>query len=182
MSALPTDELERRLAVACSVAREAGAFARNAFLNRDALQIETKGEQDWVTNVDLEVEALIRSRLAEDYPLDPVIGEEMAGSAGDDGRAWVVDPIDGTTCFLLGLPQYPGPPGLTPLQPFGLIEMIRDEAGLLIGKAQIVEQGRQIMRMIRDTESHLDEVLNHRRIPAPRGVPRGLRTGFEQLS
>ncbi len=106
MSALAKDELERRLALACSVAREAGAFARSAFLNRDALQIETKGEQDWVTNVDLEVESLIRSRLAEDYPEDPVIGEEMEGNAGDSGRAWVVDPIDGTTCFLLGLPQW----------------------------------------------------------------------------
>ena len=67
-----------------------------------------------------------------------------------------------------------------PFQPLGLIEMIRDKARLLRGKTQIVEQGRKRMRMIRDTEAALDEVLHHRRVPAARGRARSWWAGFDQ--
>ena len=59
--------------------------------------------------------------------------------------------------------------------------MIRDKARLLIGKAQIVEQGRKIMRMIQDAKAALDEVLDHRRVPAARGRARSLWAGFDHV-
>lgn len=101
------DELRHRCTVAKQVTSEAGAVAHAAFRDRDSLKISTKGAQDWVTNVDMEVESLIRERLAEAFPGEPVLGEEKGLSDGDPGDGvWVIDPIDGTTCFLLGLPQW----------------------------------------------------------------------------
>jgi hypothetical protein len=57
------------------------------------------------------------------------------------------------------------PRGSTPFQAFGFMKVIRDNTRLLRGKPQIVEQGGQRMRRIRDTAAALDEVLNHRRLP-----------------
>ncbi|WP_041951617.1 inositol monophosphatase family protein [Ahrensia kielensis] len=68
--------------------------------------MQTKGTQDWVTNVDLEVEALIRNRLGQAYPADVIVGEETAHDPSSGNTAWIIDPIDGTTCFMLGLPQW----------------------------------------------------------------------------
>ena len=101
------DEFQQRCAVARKVTAEAGALAHAAFKDRTSLKVTTKGAQDWVTNVDMEVENLIRERLAASYPGEPVLGEERGLSDGDaGGGVWVIDPIDGTTCFLLGLPQW----------------------------------------------------------------------------
>ncbi len=107
MSSISDEELRRRCAVAKQVITEAGKVALAAFMDRDSLEIRTKGAQDWVTNVDMEVENLIRERLVASFPGEPILGEEKGASEGDDdGGVWVVDPIDGTTCFLLGLPQW----------------------------------------------------------------------------
>jgi myo-inositol-1(or 4)-monophosphatase len=61
---------------------------------------------DVVTAADTAVEALVRRRLAELRPGEPVVGEERGGVAGQGGVTWVVDPIDGTVNFLYGLPWY----------------------------------------------------------------------------
>lgn len=64
---------------------------------------ESKGRTgDWVTEVDRRSEAAIRSVLERSTPGVPILGEEEGGSAGE--RYWVVDPLDGTTNFLLGFP------------------------------------------------------------------------------
>jgi myo-inositol-1(or 4)-monophosphatase len=64
---------------------------------------ESKGRTgDWVTEVDRRSEAAIRSVLERATPDVPILGEEEGGSAGE--RYWVVDPLDGTTNFLLGFP------------------------------------------------------------------------------
>jgi myo-inositol-1(or 4)-monophosphatase len=62
---------------------------------------------DVVTASDQAVETLVRARLAELRPGEPVVGEEQGG-AGDGwaGTRWVVDPIDGTVNFLYGMPWY----------------------------------------------------------------------------
>lgn len=102
-----TDPAEVRCGVARKIALEAGLHARTAFENRDGMTVSTKGTQDWVTNVDVEVETLIRKRIEEAFPGATVLGEENGGAVGDhDAALWVVDPIDGTTCFLLGIPQW----------------------------------------------------------------------------
>jgi myo-inositol-1(or 4)-monophosphatase len=114
-----------RYRLACTLARSAGRLALGFFRERDTLQIEHKGLQDVVSRADREVEAFIRAGIAEAFPDDAFLGEESAadgehtdatrtGNAIDSpdlsdaaGRAlWVVDPIDGTTCFLQGMPVW----------------------------------------------------------------------------
>lgn len=100
------NDLDIRCRTACDIVREAGKVALAAFLDRGSLSVTTKGAQDWVTNIDIEVEALIRKRLAAAYPHDAVLGEETEPDANASDTSWVIDPIDGTTCYLLGLPLW----------------------------------------------------------------------------
>ena len=101
-----TQTFDARCRHACEIVREAGTVALAAFRDRSSLSVQTKGTQDWVTNIDIEVEALIRERLGALYPDDVIVGEETAHSPSSGNTAWVIDPIDGTTCFMLGLPQW----------------------------------------------------------------------------
>ena len=96
--------IHARLAVATHLIHEAGDLAAGYFARRVTLTRETKGPQDFVSVADREVEALIRTRLAEAFPEDGFLGEESGGGAGE--RCWVVDPIDGTNNFLHGLPLW----------------------------------------------------------------------------
>ncbi len=94
-----------RLAAAEAVAREAGSLARSFYEGRDSLEIESKGAQDLVSKADREVETLIRDRLSSLFPDDGFVGEEHAHALVDPaiGGHWVIDPIDGTWCFLNGI-------------------------------------------------------------------------------
>ncbi|AJD45299.1 inositol monophosphatase [Rhizobium sp. SEMIA 4085] len=99
--------LEARLALAEAVAREGGAMALDYFKRRETLVIETKRDpQDVVSIADREVENLIRGRFNEAYPDDGVLGEEYGLEAGTSGFTWVVDPIDGTSPFINGMPNW----------------------------------------------------------------------------
>ena len=102
---MPTTALDLELAAACAVAREAGALALRRFRGRDRLAIERKGPQDLVSEADREVEALIRGRLATLFPADGFLGEE-GGHAPAGAATWVVDPIDGTWCFVNGIASW----------------------------------------------------------------------------
>ena len=94
--------IDTRLALAETVIREAGALAAKYYAGREALTQEMKGAQDFVSAADRQVEALIRTRLAGAFEDDGFLGEENGGGGGD--HCWVVDPIDGTHNFLLGIP------------------------------------------------------------------------------
>jgi hypothetical protein len=83
--------------------------------------------------------------------------------------------------FLPRLPQYRGPPRLTPFETFGLIEVIRDKAGFLVSKPHIPEQGREGMGVVEHPKVAPNEVLNHGCIPASRGITTVLRTPFDPL-
>lgn len=98
------EDLERRLGACREIAREAGAIARRHFEDVASLTVETKGVQDLVSVADREVEAAIKARIGALFPDDRSIGEESGGSGGD--AVWVIDPIDGTTNFLRGIPHY----------------------------------------------------------------------------
>jgi myo-inositol-1(or 4)-monophosphatase len=63
---------------------------------------ESKGVGDWVTDADRASEDAIRSFLARATPDIPVLGEEEGGERGE--RFWAVDPLDGTTNFMIGFP------------------------------------------------------------------------------
>jgi myo-inositol-1(or 4)-monophosphatase len=80
--------------------------ARESMLAGGAVAVDTKTSQtDVVTAVDRASERLIRSRLGELRPGEPVLGEEEGG-ATSSGVTWVVDPIDGTVNFLYGFPCF----------------------------------------------------------------------------
>ncbi len=101
------DEYLKRLELARRVARSAGALALGYFEKRDELTISSKGLQDRVTKADQEVEQHIYQHINETFPDDGFLGEEMASGEPvnlvEEGT-WVVDPIDGTDCFIYGIP------------------------------------------------------------------------------
>jgi myo-inositol-1(or 4)-monophosphatase len=71
------------------------------------LRIEEKhGPADLVSQADRETEAAIRAELARCRPHDGVLGEERGEDAGASGVRWIVDPIDGTTSYLYGRPDW----------------------------------------------------------------------------
>ncbi len=99
--------LEARLSLAEAVAREAGELALDYFRKRETLVIETKRDpQDVVSIADREVENLIRARFHEACPGDGILGEEYGLEYGSSGFTWVVDPIDGTSPFVNGMPNW----------------------------------------------------------------------------
>ncbi len=100
-------EITHRVHEAKGVAKKAGLLAQTHFQNLDRLEIEHKGLQDFVSEADRSVEALIRDELLSRFPGDRFIGEEGGVSRREgDEPVWVVDPIDGTTNFLRGIPRY----------------------------------------------------------------------------
>ncbi|GAA3531377.1 inositol monophosphatase family protein [Amycolatopsis ultiminotia] len=96
--------------VAEQVAADAAESVRAAWgALRDGgdLRVDTKSaDTDVVTAADRESEELVRQRLAQLRPGEPVLGEEAGGEAAEGGVTWVVDPIDGTVNFLYGLPGF----------------------------------------------------------------------------
>jgi myo-inositol-1(or 4)-monophosphatase len=61
---------------------------------------------DLVSDADVEVERMIRELLEEERPEDSLLAEEGSEHEGSSGLCWVVDPLDGTVNFLLGIPQW----------------------------------------------------------------------------
>lgn len=100
-------DLDGRYALARKIAREAGQRALQMFRNRAALEVEHKGLQDVVSMADREVEGIVRGHVNEAFPDDAFLGEESASGASatlqSERVVWVVDPIDGTSCFLNGM-------------------------------------------------------------------------------
>ena len=102
-----TDPIAARADLASRLAREAGQVALDYFRNRAQLEIETKnGSLDLVSVADRAVEEMIRREIARAFPDDAILGEEGGAGAGTSGLTWVIDPIDGTVPFLMGLPHW----------------------------------------------------------------------------
>ena len=96
-----------RYAFAQSLARRAGSLGLAYWRERERLVVELKGPQDFVSQADRDVEALLRREVAAAYPEDAFLGEETAaGFGGPIDHCWVVDPIDGTHNFLRGIPYW----------------------------------------------------------------------------
>ncbi|MFY9807365.1 MAG: histidinol-phosphatase [Pseudonocardiaceae bacterium] len=70
------------------------------------LRVDAKPDRTPVTDADLAVEDAIRAVLRTQRPQDTVVGEERGGPSVDTGRAWLLDPIDGTKNFLRGVPVW----------------------------------------------------------------------------
>jgi myo-inositol-1(or 4)-monophosphatase len=89
---------------ASAIAREGGARLREFFAQ--GVATEYKGDVDLVTIADRTVEKLIRARLAETFPEHGVYGEEGTRDRLEGEFRWYVDPLDGTTNFAHGFPQF----------------------------------------------------------------------------
>jgi myo-inositol-1(or 4)-monophosphatase len=85
-------------------------LAGNAILPhfRSGLSVENKsaGGYDPVTLADEEAERVMRAEIARSYPAHSVLGEEFGHSSGPSPFTWILDPIDGTRGFVMGLPQW----------------------------------------------------------------------------
>ena len=86
------------------LADAAGAAIRPYF--REAHGLETKADASPVTRADREAEAAMRTLIEARFPDDAIIGEEHGVREGTSGRAWVLDPIDGTRAFITGRPIF----------------------------------------------------------------------------
>jgi myo-inositol-1(or 4)-monophosphatase len=104
---MTTDPIRARYDLACAIAQKGGALALRYFHDRDQLVIEAKtSPQDIVSRADREVEDLIRSAITDAFPDDAILGEEGGEAPGSSGFQWVIDPIDGTSPYLAGLPHW----------------------------------------------------------------------------
>ena len=95
------------LNVMMKTARKAGRALVKDFGEVENLQVSAKGPGDFVSRADKAAEAMIREDLMHARPSYGFLGEEDKEIAGDDPtRRWIVDPLDGTTNFLHGLPHW----------------------------------------------------------------------------
>jgi fructose-1,6-bisphosphatase/inositol monophosphatase family enzyme len=85
-----------------SFARDAGAVLRASFGKSFAYTSKAPGE--FVTDAEMEVEKLIISAISRKYPGDAIFSEESGGSENVQ-RRWIIDPLDGTTNFIFGVPH-----------------------------------------------------------------------------
>ena len=93
------------LNIAVRAARRAGNIINRAARNLDIVIVKEKAASDFVTEVDHEAEQAIIRTLREAYPDHSILAEE-SGASGRSDYQWIVDPLDGTTNFLHGFPQY----------------------------------------------------------------------------
>ena len=98
------------LNIAVKAARRAGQIINRASNDLDLIQVTTKQPNDFVTEVDKKAEEVIIETLRDAYPGYSILAEESGASAGkgasDSDYQWIIDPLDGTTNFIHGMPQY----------------------------------------------------------------------------
>jgi myo-inositol-1(or 4)-monophosphatase len=94
---------------AIKAARRASAIINRASFDLDRLEVTEKGHNDFVTEVDRAAEQAIIDVLHAAYPDHAILAEESGASANlhdENENVWIIDPLDGTTNFIHGFPQY----------------------------------------------------------------------------
>jgi myo-inositol-1(or 4)-monophosphatase len=96
------------LNTAIKAARRAGSVIGRASLDLSQIKVSVKQQNDFVTEVDRTAEATIIQTLREVYPSHAILAEESGHTASSDNSEfqWIIDPLDGTTNFIHGFPQY----------------------------------------------------------------------------
>jgi len=93
------------LNIAIRAARAAGNIIIRHIDNIQDLPVNVKGRNDFVTEVDRQAEAVIIESIRKAYPNHAIMAEE-SGAHGNHDYLWIIDPLDGTTNFLHGFPQF----------------------------------------------------------------------------
>jgi myo-inositol-1(or 4)-monophosphatase len=97
------------LNIAIKAARRAGQIINRASMDVEHLKVASKQQSDFVTEVDKAAEAAIIDVLRDAYPQYGILAEESGETAGKGAGSqfqWIIDPLDGTTNFIHGFPQY----------------------------------------------------------------------------
>ena len=95
------------LTIAVKAARRAASVIQRASNNLDILRPEQKRPNDFVSEVDRAAEQTIIDTIRDAYPDHAILAEESGGSRiGQSEFEWIIDPLDGTTNYLHGYPQY----------------------------------------------------------------------------
>ena len=93
------------LNIGIRAAHAAGDHIVKCMDRMEAISVNTKGRNDYVSEVDRQAEAIIINTIRNFYPGHAILAEE-SGKLGDNEYQWVIDPLDGTTNFLHGFPQF----------------------------------------------------------------------------
>lgn len=103
----PHHQYRAYLNIAVKAARSAGRLIVRNFENADTVQVSEKNKDDLVTNIDRECQRTIAETILHFYPEDRITGEENSANTENVSaeREWIVDPIDGTTNFVKGIPH-----------------------------------------------------------------------------
>jgi myo-inositol-1(or 4)-monophosphatase len=102
MPAMHEDLLETAVAAA-----QAGGEVVTPYFRHASLEVRRKGENDFVTQADKESETAILAEIRKRFPNHRILAEEGSGAGqGHGDYEWLIDPLDGTTNFLQGLPVY----------------------------------------------------------------------------
>ena len=128
-------------AVARDAAWAGGRVLTRRFAEKKPLAVESKGLHDFVTEVDREAEAAVTECIAQRFPDHAVMAEEGSPDAGLADYRWIVDPLDGTTNFVHGVPVFAvsvapvGQPGLELSEEVaaclpGIARQVASEAGV----------------------------------------------------
>jgi myo-inositol-1(or 4)-monophosphatase len=148
-----------------AVAVATGAAAVVDAHGRHALSVSSKSTAtDLVTDADRASERWLVERILALRPADAILGEEGAGTDGTSGVRWVLDPIDGTVNYVLGLPQY-------------AVSVAAELDGRVLAGAVCNVASGEVFRAHRGGGAHLGET----RLSGPREVPLAravIGTGF----
>ena len=99
--------MEPMINIALRAARKAGEAIVRASDNLDRIDVVSKGVNNFVTEVDVAAEQDIIYHLQKAYPDHAILGEETGLTGGEDAEyRWVIDPLDGTTNYIRGIPHY----------------------------------------------------------------------------
>ncbi len=93
------------ITIAVRAARAAGNIIMRGLNRLDSLQVEAKHEKDFVSEIDRQSEEEIIKIIRRSYPDHAILAEE-SGAQGEAEYEWIIDPLDGTTNFLHGFPQF----------------------------------------------------------------------------
>ena len=94
------------LNIAVRAARRAGDIIVRAIPRIEAIEIQSKGRNDFVTEVDRAAEADIIETIRRLHPEHAFLAEESGASANQSDVVWIIDPLDGTTNFMHGFPTF----------------------------------------------------------------------------
>ena len=101
--------MQPMLNIALRAARSAGELIFRSTERLDVISVNEKDAKDYVTEIDLAAEQCIIAALRKAYPNHGILGEESGLSEGSGEGAdylWIIDPLDGTTNFVRGVPHY----------------------------------------------------------------------------